>query len=166
MVKELEEMDIHPVVSIWPTINPKSENYLEMSERNMLVRTENGQYGTFDFYGQQTFVDMMNPETREFVWDKVKNNYYKHGIKTFWLDEAEPEVHPQQPGHLKYYLGNGAQVAQLYPYYYAKTFYDGLKASGEDEIISLTRAAYPAQPEVRCNRVEWRYSVPPLKILK
>lgn len=72
MVKELEEMDIHPVVSIWPTINPKSENYLEMSERNMLVRTENGQYGTFDFYGQQTFVDMMNPETREFVWDKVK----------------------------------------------------------------------------------------------
>ena len=32
---------------------------------------------------------------------------------------------------------------QLYPYYYAKTFYDGLKASGEDEIISLTRAAYP-----------------------
>ena len=70
MVKELEEMDIHPVVSIWPTINPKSENYLEMSERNMLVRTENGQYGTFDFYGQQTFVDMMNPETREFVWDR------------------------------------------------------------------------------------------------
>lgn len=158
MVKELEEMDIHPVVSIWPTINPKSENYLEMSERNMLVRTENGQYGTFDFYGQQTFVDMMNPETREFVWDKVKNNYYKHGIKTFWLDEAEPEVHPQQPGHLKYYLGNGAQVAQLYPYYYAKTFYDGLKASGEDEIISLTRAAYPGSQKF--GAIVWNGDIP------
>lgn len=87
-----------------------------------------------------------------------KNNYYKHGIKTFWLDEAEPEVHPQQPGHLKYYLGNGAQVAQLYPYYYAKTFYDGLKASGEDEIISLTRAAYPGSQKF--GAIVWNGDIP------
>ncbi len=143
MCKELEEMGIRPVVSIWPTINPASENYQTMSEANMLVRTENGQFGTFDFYGQQTFIDPMNPETREFVWGKVKENYVKHGVRTFWLDEAEPEVHPQQPGHLKYYLGNGAQTAQLYPYYYAKMFYEGLKAEGEEEIALLTRAAYP-----------------------
>ncbi len=109
----------------------------------MLVRTENGQYGTFEFYGQQTFIDVTHPKTGSFVWDKVKENYYKYGIKTFWLDEAEPEVHPQQPAHLKYYLGNGAQVAQMYPFYYAKTFYDGLKQEGEEEIVSLTRAAYP-----------------------
>lgn len=143
MCKELEEMGIHPVVSIWPTINPASENYQEMNEGNMLVRTENGQYGTFDFYGQQAFIDATNPNTRAFVWNKVKENYYRYGIKTFWLDEAEPEVHPQQPGHLKYYIGNGAQTAQLYPFYYAKTFYEGLQAEGEQEIISLTRAAYP-----------------------
>lgn len=158
MVKELEEMGIHLIVSIWPTINPKSENYSEMSERNMLIRTENGQYGTFDFYGQQTFIDVMNPETREFVWDKVKQNYYSYGIKTFWLDEAEPEVHPQQPNHLKYYLGNGAQVAQLYPYYYVKTFYDGLKAEGEEEIISLTRAAYPGSQKY--GAIVWNGDIP------
>ena len=58
MVKELKEMGIEPVVSIWPTINPKSENYEEMNDGNLLVRTENGQFGTFDFYGQQTFVDV------------------------------------------------------------------------------------------------------------
>ncbi len=143
MCDELAEMGIHPVVSIWPTINPKSENYETMSEGNMLVRTENGQYGTFDFYGQQTFIDPMNPATQEFVWNKTKENYYKYGIKTFWLDEAEPEVHPQQPHHLKYYLGNGAQTAMLYPFYFSKMFYDGLKAEGEEEIVLLTRAAYP-----------------------
>ena len=136
-------MNIQPIVSIWPTINPKSENYHEMSEGNMLVRTENGQYGTFDFYGQQTFIDPMNPKTASFVWDKVKKNYYDYGIKTFWLDEAEPEVHPQQFGHLKFYLGNGAQTAMLYPYYYSKMFYEGLQSVGEEQIISLTRAAYP-----------------------
>lgn len=143
MVDELNEMGIKCIVSIWPTINPKSENYRYMSEANMLVRTENGQYGIFDFYGQQTFIDVMNPATREFVWNKVKQNYFSYGIKNFWLDEAEPEVHPQNPVHLKYYLGNGAQVAQLYPFYYVKAFYEGLKQEGEDEIILLVRACYP-----------------------
>jgi len=143
MCKELEEMGIKPIVSIWPTINPNSENYEEMNERNMLVRTENGQFGTFHFYGQQTFIDPMNPDTRRFVWDKIKKNYYDCGIKNFWLDEAEPEVHPQQFGHLHFYLGNGAQTAMLYPYYYVKMLYEGLQEAGETEIISLTRAAYP-----------------------
>ncbi len=143
MCKELEKLGIKPVVSIWPTINPKSENFDEMNERNMLVRTESGQYGTFSFYGQQTFIDTMNPETREFVWNRIKENYYDQGIHNFWLDEAEPEVHPQQFGHLHFYLGNGAQTALLYPYYYVKMLYEGLQKSGESQIISLTRAAYP-----------------------
>lgn len=143
MCEELEQMNIHPIVSIWPTINPKSENWLEMNDQNMLVRTENGQYGTFDFYGQQTFIDPMNPKTREYVWEKAKKNYYQYGIKTFWLDEAEPEVHPQIFSHLKFYLGNGAQTALLYPYYYSQMFYEGLKAEGEKTPILLTRAAYP-----------------------
>lgn len=142
MCDELREMGVQPVVSIWPTINPNSKYYSEMNERNMIVRTENGQYGTFEFYGQQTFIDVTNPQTREFVWDKAKKNYYDCGIKTFWLDEAEPEVHPQQFDNLKFYLGNGEQTALLYPYYYSKCFYDGLKAEGEEEIAILTRAAF------------------------
>lgn len=143
MSAELTAMGIRPIVSIWPTINPNSENWDEMNNGNMLVRTENGQYGTFDFLGQQTFIDTMNPETRRFVWDKVKKNYYDLGFHDFWLDEAEPEVHPQQFGHYRFYLGNGAQTAMLYPYYYVKLFYDGQKSEGQEEIISLTRAAWP-----------------------
>ena len=143
MCRELKEMGVQPVVSIWPTINPASENYRAMDDANLLVRTENGQYGTFDFYGQQTFIDATNPATGPFVWDKVKKNYYDQGIHNFWLDEAEPEVHPQQYSNLKLYAGNGAQTAMLYPYYYSKMFYEGLRQAGEDEIILLTRAAYP-----------------------
>lgn len=158
MCEELRRMGIEPVVSIWPTINPKSKYYREMNDENMLVRTENGQYGTFEFYGQQTFVDMTNPNTREFVWDKAKKNYYDLGIKTFWLDEAEPEVHPQQFGNLKFYCGNGAQTALLYPYYYAKAFYDGLKSAGEDEVVSLTRAAYTGSQKF--GAIVWNGDIP------
>lgn len=143
MCEELKELGVQPVVSVWPTINPASENYKAMDDRNLLIRTENGQFGLFDFYGQQTFIDPTNPETRSFVWDVVKKNYYDNGIPNFWLDEAEPEVHPQQYGNLKLYAGNGAQTAMLYPYYYSKMFYDGLKEAGEEDVILLTRAAYP-----------------------
>lgn len=143
MCRELKEMGIRPVVSIWPTINPNSENWRAMDEGGMLVRTETGQYGTFQFYGQQTFIDPTHPDTRAFVWQKVRQNYYDKGIPNFWLDEAEPEVHPQQFGHLHFYAGNGAQTAMLYPYYYCKMFYDGLKEAGEKDVILLTRAAYP-----------------------
>lgn len=158
MCDELKEMGIRPVVSIWPTTNPCSKYYAEMDEGNMLVRTENGQYGTFEFYGQQTFIDAMNPKTREFVWEKVKKNYFDKGIKTFWLDEAEPEVHPQQFNNLKFWYGNGAQVALMYPYYYSKTFYDGLKSAGETEIALLTRAAYTGSQKF--GAVVWNGDIP------
>ncbi len=113
-----------------------------MSEGNLLITNENGQYGMFDFYGQQAFIDPTNPAARRFVWEKVRENYYRKGIRTFWLDEAEPEVHPQQFSNLRLYAGNGGQAAMLYPFYYAKAFYEGLKEEGEQETIALTRAAW------------------------
>lgn len=142
MCRELQEMGIRPIVSIWPTINPASENYHYMDERNMLVRTERGIAGIFPFYGDQTYIDPMNPETREYVWSRIKENYYSKGIHTFWLDEAEPEIKPVHFDNLRFYLGNGEEVGLLYPYYYNKLFYDGLKQMGEEEIISLTRAGW------------------------
>lgn len=142
MCEELAEMGIRVIASVWPTINPKSENYAYMDERNMLVRTERGQYGIFDFHNLQTYFDPMNPETREYVWSKVHENYYSNGIKAYWLDQAEPDFVPNQYDNLRLYMGNGEEVALLYPYYYSKLFYEGLKSAGESDIISLTRSAW------------------------
>lgn len=158
MCDELKAMGIEPVVSIWPTINPNSKNYKTMDDNNMLVRTENGQYGIFNFYGQQTYIDVTNPETRKYVWEQIKKTYYSYGIKTFWLDQAEPEVFPQQFENLKFHIGNGAQTALLYPYYYSKTFYDALKAEGEGDIAVLTRASYPGSQKF--GAVVWNGDIP------
>lgn len=158
MCDELYSMNIRPVVSVWPTINPNSKNFRQMNDENMLVRTENGQRGTFEFYGLQDFIDPTNPRTREFVWEQIKKSYYSYGIKTYWLDEAEPEVHPQQFDNLKFYIGNGAQTALAYPYYYQKLFYDGLKSMGEEEIVSLTRASYPGSQKF--GAIVWNGDIP------
>ena len=126
MVEELTQMGIKLMISIWPTINPKSVNYAEMNDKNYLVRTEDGQYGLFDFYGVQTYIDPTNSGAREHMWNIVKKNYYDYGIKTFWLDQAEPEILPNHYDNMKMFLGNGEEVALLYPHYYSKLFHDGL----------------------------------------
>ncbi|BCJ97893.1 glycoside hydrolase family 31 protein [Anaerocolumna chitinilytica] len=158
MCDELENMGVKAIVSIWPTINPNSENFSYMDERNMLIRTDKGQYGIFPFYGQQTYIDPSNPETAKFVWSKVYENYYKNGIKSFWLDEAEPEILPVQFENLRFHKGNGAEVGLIYPYYYNKLFYDGLKEAGEEQVISLTRAAWIGSQKV--GALVWSGDIP------
>ena len=45
MVKELEEMGIRLMVSVWPTVEETSENFLYMEEMGYLIRTEMGPPG-------------------------------------------------------------------------------------------------------------------------
>lgn len=142
MVKELNEMGIRLLVSIWPTVDPRSENYIEMRDQNMLIRSERGPGTLMYCRGPETYYDPTNPEARKFVWNKAKENYYNLGIRNFWLDEAEPEITPYDYDNLRYWIGNGMEVSSLYPFYYAKTFYDGQKEEGQDEIVNLIRCAF------------------------
>ena len=142
MVEELAEMGIKLMVSIWPTSNPKSENYRYMDDRNMILRTENGVYGMQDFYGQQDYIDTINPKSRDYMWQLVKKNYYENGVRYFWLDEAEPGLIPNHYDNIRCCRGNFEEYALLYPYYYEKMFYDGLNDAGENDIITLARAGY------------------------
>lgn len=142
MAAELHEMNTRLAVSVWSTINGNSENYREMSDRNMLIRTSRGSDRVFSFYGWQAEIDATNKETREFVFSKLKQNYIDNGVDCLWLDEAEPEVHPEQFDNLIFSKGRGDAVALLYPYYYSKMVYDGLRSMGRDDVITLTRCAY------------------------
>jgi alpha-D-xyloside xylohydrolase len=72
----------------------------------------------------------------------VREGYYRHGIKVWWLDACEPEIIPRDFDNLRYYLGNGQAVANIYPLSNAQAFYDGMRAEGEEEIISLCRSAW------------------------
>ena len=142
MADELHQMGIKLMVSMWPTINEHSENYQYMVDHNMLMQTASGSNRVFDFYGPQAEIDPTNPETRKYVWKKLKENYIDNGVDLLWFDEAEPEIHPEQFDNLILYVGRGDETALLYPYYYAKLVWDGMKEMGRDDIITLSRAAY------------------------
>ncbi|SDJ26978.1 glycoside hydrolase family 31 protein [Salimicrobium halophilum] len=142
MVKELEEMGIELMVSIWPTVDKKSENYQEMLEKGYLTRTEKGIRITHDFLGNTVYFDPTHPGGREFIWEKAKQNYYGKGIKIFWLDEAEPEYNVYDFENYRYHIGSNAQVGNIYPALFSKAFYDGMKEEGEEDIVNLVRCAW------------------------
>lgn len=142
MTDELHSMDIKLFVSVWPTINENSENYRYMKDNNMLIRTVGGSDRVFRFYGWQAEIDATNERTRDFVWNKLKENYIDNGVDGIWLDESEPEINPVHFDNLIFSKGKGEAVALLSPYYYAKMVYDGFKRMSKKDIITLTRCGY------------------------
>ncbi|MFQ3545562.1 glycoside hydrolase family 31 protein [Halobacillus rhizosphaerae] len=142
MIDELEQMGIKLMVSIWPTIDKKSENYQEMLQKGYLTRTEKGIRITHDFLGNTVYFDSTNPGAREFVWEKAKKNYYDKGVRIFWLDEAEPEYNVYDFENYRYHLGSNAQVGNIYPMMFSKAFYDGMTEEGQENVVNLVRCAW------------------------
>ncbi|KAL1796542.1 hypothetical protein ACET3X_005082 [Alternaria dauci] len=142
MVKELEELKIELMVSIWPTVDRRSENHEEMVEKGLLIRTERGVRTAMTFQGQTIHFDATNPAARDYVWNKAKQNYYKKGIKVFWLDEAEPEYRHYDFDLYRYHLGPNVAIGNIYPREYSRAFYEGMEKEGQKNIVNLVRCAW------------------------
>jgi alpha-D-xyloside xylohydrolase len=142
MVQELKALGIKLMVSVWPQIALESENFREMKERGLLVKTERGIDVQMRFGGDSVFFDATNPEAREYVWQKCKKNYYEKGINIFWLDEAEPEYGEYDFENYRYSLGSVLQVGNIYPQMYSRCFYDGMTAEKQENVINLVRCAW------------------------
>lgn len=142
MVRELREMGIELMVSVWPTVDRESENYEEMLEKGYLIRTERGFRAGLNFQGATIHYDATNPGAREYLWNKIKKNYYEKGIRVFWLDEAEPEYTAYDFDNYRYYRGTDLEIGNIYPVDYARNFYEGMEAEGQKNIVNLLRCAW------------------------
>lgn len=143
MTKELKEMGIELMVSVWPQIDWHSENIEEMRRKGYLVKTERGMDVQMNFNDENVvFFDATNPKARQYVWDKCKQNYYDKGVKIFWLDEAEPEFGVYDFDNYRYHIGSNLQIGNIYPQMYSRTFYDGMTREGQENVINLVRCAW------------------------
>ena len=145
MIAELKEMGIELMVSIWPTVDYRSENFKEMMGKGLLIRVESGYPISMDFQGNTLHYDATNPEAREYVWQKAKQNYYDKGRKGIlaWMRQSR-NIPYMIFENYRYHLGPNIQVGNIYPVMYAKTFFDGMKAEGQENIINLFSAAHGA----------------------
>lgn len=141
MMRELRSYGIRCMISVWPTVDKKSENFAEMRERGLLIRPERGSQ-CFDFLGDSYLYDATNPAAQAYLWDKCRRNYFEDGIDMFWLDEAEPEYTAYDFDNYRYYLGTDLQVGNVYPVMHAKAFWDGQTAAGQKDICNLIRCVW------------------------
>lgn len=149
MVDELHEMGIKVMVSVWPSVDKRSENYYPMLEDGMLVRTERGAIQSYDYQGDCLILDAFNPKTREYVWQICKKNYLDLGIDGFWLDNSEPDLSVYDYENYRYYSGPAQAVTNMYPQMYSRVFYDPMKKlqdengkKEENQIVNLLRCAW------------------------
>ena len=142
MVREIQDMGIRLMVSIWPQVDWRSENYDEMKQQGLLVKSNSGIDVQMIFHGNNVFMDATNPRTRKYVWEKCRKNYGTYGISTFWLDEAEPEFGTYDHSAYRFHAGPVSQIGNIYPREYARLFYEGQRAEGQEDIVNLIRCAW------------------------
>ncbi len=149
MVDELRELGVQLMVSVWPTVNPNSENYAEMDRNGLLVRDLNGLPLHLAFWDKGThgqvfmrYYDATNPEAREYLWQKLREGYARYGIHAFWLDACEPEILADKPSGARYFLGDGTEVQGVYPRENARGVYEGLRSDGVADVVLLCRSAW------------------------
>lgn len=142
MVREVQDMGVQVMVSVWPQVDWRSENFEEMKQQGLLVKSHSGVDVQMIFHGNNVFMDATNPRTRDYVWEKCRRNYASLGIRTFWLDEAEPEFGTYDYADYRFHAGPVAGVGNIYPREYARLFYEGLKKEGQQDIVNLIRCAW------------------------
>ncbi|MSS77825.1 glycosyl hydrolase family 31 [Anaerococcus sp. WCA-380-WT-2B] len=114
------------MVSVWPTVARKSENFQYYNKNSLLLDGENSK-----IFNGKYILDFSKKLANEFVVDKLQKNYIDKGVDLFWADQAEPEM--DEYNHFNYGFSNEnmSKNANLYPIYYAKT------------ISSVTNQNYP-----------------------
>ncbi len=158
MVDELHSMGIRVIVSVWPSVDRRSENFGPMMERGLLIRTERGAAQTYDYQGDCVEIDPFNPETRKYVWEVCKKNYYDLGIDAFWLDNSEPDYGVYDFDQYRYCDGPALEISNMYPQMYSRVFYDEMSKLGDGTVVNLLRCAWAGSQKY--GNVVWSGDVP------
>lgn len=149
MIQTLHNEDVHFMISIWPNMDPKCENYKEMKEKGYLLPFS-------DIY------DARNEQARKCYWQQVKRGLYQYGVDAWWCDSSEPftpewsHIERTEPAiqYEEYKRTAGEYLGEAhtndFALYHASAIYEGqrseLAKGGEDKrVFNLTRSAWTGQ---------------------
>ena len=158
MVDELHAMGIKVIVSVWPSVDRRSENFYPMLEQGLLMRTERGALQTYDYQGDCVEIDAFNPEARKYIWEVCKRNYYDLGIDAFWLDNSEPDLGVYDFDHYRYCDGSALTISNLYPQMFSRAFYDEMRELQDTPVVNLLRCGWAGSQKY--GNVIWSGDVP------
>ena len=131
MVDELTAMGIELMVTFWPFQSMGSRHWAEFSQDGYLVNRINATSPTSYDGGAQYLVDETNPVVRKAVFDAFWDGYGKYGIKTVWIDAAEPEhFGADSEGSWQLSAGTDGEVMEAWIQTHALAFAEGFASKG------------------------------------
>ena len=158
MIDELHSMGIRVIVSVWPSVDRRSENFAPMTERGLLIRTERGAAQTYDYQGDCVEIDPFNPETRKYIWEVCKRNYADLGIDGFWLDNSEPDYGVYDFENYRYCEGSALTCSNLYPQMFSRAFFEPMSEGKKEPPVNLLRCGWAGSQKY--GNVIWSGDVP------
>lgn len=149
MLDTLHEMQVRFMISVWPNMDERSDNYKEFKENNLLLPASNV-YNAFSEKG------------RALYWKQVEEGLACHGVDAWWCDSSEPYTpewnHKDRPEPAKMYEEYIETTKDHMPMwalnvfglYHAKALYDGQRKTRkenekEKRVVNLTRSSYTGQ---------------------
>lgn len=153
MMEELHRMNVRLMVSIWPIMNPQSDNNKEMDESGCLL-------------GNRATYDAFQEKGRKLYWMQANEGLFAHGIDAWWCDCTEPfesdwsgavKLEPEQrmlinTEEAKLYLD--PEYINAYSLLHSKGIYEGQRQTTESKrVVNLTRSAYAGQH--RYSTITW-----------
>jgi alpha-glucosidase len=135
MADELASMGFKLMQAQHPFIDEEAVTWDEFSDKGYLVKFTPPEGSMVD---HDSIFDFTNPAACREWWEKIRL-LYDDGIRGYWTDMGEPELHPKE---CKHHWGSREQVHNIYTTLWVKTLYEGQRAYTDQRVFSLPRTAY------------------------
>ncbi len=149
MFRQLREMHVHTMISVWPLYTPPSANFDEMLRNKYFVT--GGRTQLPSYYPGSRLFDAFNADARKAFWRQMKTALFDKGVEAWWLDSSEPlDFYGEEQGPMlegaHTALGSGTRYANMYPLMETQAVYEGQRATTDKQrVFILTRSAFLGQ---------------------
>jgi alpha-D-xyloside xylohydrolase len=141
MNKQLHDMGIETMISVWPRFVPQDRFYAEILKNGWFLHLADGtpENGLpYDKAGAD--IDTTNPKAAAWYWKTVRDNIVSLGFDSLWADETEPDL---PPNGAYFHVGPGTEFFNVYPLFHTAALADGIRNDlPERRALILSRDAY------------------------
>lgn len=99
MIARLDDAGVNTILITEPFVLTSSSKWHDALEANALANDAEGNVATFDFYfGNTGLVDVFSDDGQRWFLDQYQR-LSEYGVRGWWGDLGEPEVHPESTRH-------------------------------------------------------------------
>lgn len=146
MVSELRALGIELAVTFWAHVDPVGSHFAAFNASGLLARnlSTDLQDPVTDFYGPLFLTDTTQSAARAAMFQAFMDGYGKYGVRTVWLDAAEPARSAYAYGMQRYAGGVDNEVGMAWVQQHVRAFSDGFAAAGRapNEFFLLPRSTW------------------------